>query len=142
MKQYPTDAHEEARTGLAGPLWGLFAAGVAAALGWAFGWQSALAVGSIAATINCFNLVPVWQLDGARGLKALSRTERIAVAAAGVLTGMAFHQWMPAIVGGVALVRSFGSGVPAEGDARMFWLFATLLVAFGWLGTLPSGGWM
>jgi Zn-dependent protease len=141
MKQYPTNAHEEARTGLGGPLWGLCAAGVAAALGWAFGWHTATAVGSVAATINCFNLVPVWQLDGARGLRALSRAERIGVSAAGILAGLAFHQWMPAIVGAVTLARAFGADAPKEGDRGMFWLFASLVVALAGLGTLPSGGW-
>src|SRR5258708_27575731 len=99
MKQYPTDAHEEARTGLAGRLWGLFAAGGAARLGKVFDWRTAFAVASVGATINCFNLIPFWQLDGARGLRALSRVQRAAVAAIGVAAGFALHQWMPAIVG-------------------------------------------
>ena len=71
MKQYPTDAHEEARTGLAGPLWGLVAALVAAAVGALLSSPVALSVASVGATINLFNLIPVWQLDGARGLRAL-----------------------------------------------------------------------
>jgi Zn-dependent protease len=141
MKQYPADAHEEARIGLAGPLWGLFAACVAAALGMAFGWRTATAVASVGATINCFNLIPVWQLDGSRGLHALSRFERALVGATGILAAMAFHQWMPAIVGGIAAVRAFGPGAHPQGDQRMFWLFAALIVAHGWIATLPASGW-
>jgi Zn-dependent protease len=137
LKQYPTDAHEEARTGLAGPLWGLFAAGVAALLGMLFGWHRAIAVASLGATINCFNLIPVWQLDGARGLRALSRRERAAVAAVGILGGLAFHQWMPAVVGGVAAVRSFGADAHLTGDRRMMLLFAALLVGHSALAILP-----
>jgi Zn-dependent protease len=137
MKQYPTDAHEEARTGLAGPLWGLFAAAVAATLGFALHSQTALSVASLGATINCFNLIPVWQLDGSRGLRALSRVERAAVAAAGVVAGVAFHQWMPAIVGLVAGGRAFGKDETPEGDRRMALLFATLIVAHAAIGTLP-----
>jgi Zn-dependent protease len=30
----------------------------------------------VAAWINLFNLVPVWQLDGARGFRALTRKQR------------------------------------------------------------------
>ena len=64
------------------------------------------------------------------------------MSAAGILAGLAFHQWMPAIVGAVTLARAFGAGAPGEGDRRMFWLFASLVVALAGLGTLPSGGWM
>jgi Zn-dependent protease len=137
LKQYPTDAHEDARTGLAGPLWGLSAACFALALGKAFGWQTALDVASVGATINCFNLVPVWQLDGARGLRALSRQERVGVAATGILAGMALHQWMPAIVGVVAAFRAFGPDAHPDGDRRMCILFVGLILALGVIATLP-----
>jgi Zn-dependent protease len=138
MKQYPTDAHEEARTGLAGPLWGLFAAGVAWALGLALSWPTALRVASVGATINLFNLVPVWQLDGSRGLRALSRMERIALAAIALVASLAFHQWMPAVVGAVAAVRAFRADCSEVGDRRVFALFASLVVALALLATLPG----
>jgi Zn-dependent protease len=136
MKQYPTDSHEEARTGLAGPLWGLFAAAVAAAGGHLFASRVALAVASLGATINLFNLVPVWQLDGARGLRALSRLERLVVAAVGIAVGIGFHEWMPAVVGLVTGGRAFEKDTPSEGDRGVFVLFGVLLVALGALGTL------
>lgn len=139
LNQYPTDAHEEARTGLAGPLWGLFAASVAAIVGELAGSPTTLGVASLGATINCFNLIPVWQLDGARGLRALSQHERMAVAAVGILTGVATHQWMPGIVGLVTALRAFGGGAHPTGDRKMALLFAALIVAHGLIAMLPVG---
>jgi Zn-dependent protease len=137
MRQYPTDAHEEARTGLAGPLWGLVASAVAGATGALFGWPAALSVASISASINLFNLVPVWQLDGARGLRALARGERLIVAVAGGLAGVVFHEWMPLLVGAAALVRTFTSKAHPTGDRRMLLLFVALIVTHGLLARLP-----
>jgi Zn-dependent protease len=128
MKQYPTDAHEEARTGLAGPLWGLFASGVALLIGVATGSATALQVGSWSASINCFNLIPVWQLDGARGLKALSTTERYIVGGIALAAAASTRQWMPGIVGVVVLGRALlGRGHPV-GDKRMLALFSALAI--------------
>jgi Zn-dependent protease len=139
MKQYPTDAHEEARTGLAGPLWGLAAALVATSIGWIAHLPAALNVASLAATINAFNLLPVWQLDGARGLKALSQAERLAVGIVGLVAALAFHQWMPGIVGGVALARAFDGSAHPEGDRGVAVTFSGLLVTLGAVAMLPIG---
>jgi Zn-dependent protease len=137
LKQYPTDAHEDARTGLAGPLWGLVASAVAALAGHLGGWPLAVAVGSLSAMINLFNLLPVWQLDGSRGLHALSRFERLIVAGTGVVVGSVLHQWMPLIVGLVAGARAFGGDAHPTGDRGMLWLFVALIVALGLVATLP-----
>ena len=140
MKQYPTDAHEESRTGLAGPLWGLVAALVAAGIGAIFKSSTALTVASVGATINLFNLIPFWQLDGARGLRALSRNQRIVVAVVGIVTALGAHQVMPAVVGVLALVRAFAPDAreaePA-GDRSMLLLFVSLIVAHSLLALLP-----
>ena len=34
------------------------------------------AIATVGALINLFNLLPVWQLDGARGFRSLSRPQR------------------------------------------------------------------
>jgi Zn-dependent protease len=76
LKQRLNSVAEDARVGLAGPIWGLGAAVVA--------WLAALATGepiwyAIARTgawLNLFNLIPVWQLDGGRGFRALTRRQR------------------------------------------------------------------
>jgi Zn-dependent protease len=82
LEQRPATAREDAEVGLAGPEWGLAAAlacwGVHLATG-SGAWAAAARIG---AWINLFNLLPVWQLDGARGFAALTRPMRFAVAAA------------------------------------------------------------
>src|SRR3989449_665875 len=86
LKQYPADAREDARVGLAGPLWGLGAALAAYAVYRATGVGVWGAIAHLGALVNLFNLVPVWQLDGARGFRALTRLQRwIAVAVVAVL---------------------------------------------------------
>jgi Zn-dependent protease len=91
LHQAPANVHEDARVGLAGPVWG-----TAAALG-AWGgffltgapiWS---AIAHTAAWLNLFNLLPIWQLDGGRALRALTRAQRwlaaAAIAAAYALAG-------------------------------------------------------
>jgi Zn-dependent protease len=136
LRQYPTDAHEEARTGLAGPLWGLFASGVALAIGAAIHSQLMLTIASWSGTINIFNLTPVWQLDGARGLKALSKTQRILVGAIAIAVALLTSQPMPGIVGVLVLGRAFVGASHPEGDRGMLTLFASLVVV------LPAVVWM
>jgi Zn-dependent protease len=138
LKQYPTDAHEEARAGLAGPLWGLVAALGALAIGRFGGLPVALSVASLGASINLFNLIPVWQLDGARGLKALSRGQRWAVAATGAVAAVATHQWLPGIIALVVFGRSF-SGAHPQGDTRMMVLFTALIAALAVVPLLTAG---
>jgi Zn-dependent protease len=138
MKQYPTDAHEEARVGLAGPLWGLVATAVAALVGAVTGNPLALSVASWSASINLFNLIAFWQLDGARGLKALSRNERLIVAGVAAITAFASHEWMPAIVGAFAAVRAFGPDAHRTGDRRILALFVTLVATLAALAALPA----
>jgi len=81
LKQYPADAREDARVGLAGPLWGLAAALAAYAVYRVTDVAVWGAIAHFGAWVNLFNLLPVWQLDGARGVRALTRQQRwIAVA--------------------------------------------------------------
>jgi Zn-dependent protease len=77
---------ENARIGLAGPLWGLGAALAAQGVYLATEWPSWLAIAHVSAWINLFNLLPIWQLDGGRGFSSLSRSQRwLAVAGIAVI---------------------------------------------------------
>jgi hypothetical protein len=82
-------------------------------------------------------MIAVWSLDGARGLRALNRRERLVVGATGLLCSMALHQWTPFIVGAVALSRAYGADAHATGDRRMCALFAALIVVLSLIATLP-----
>src|SRR5438046_4113909 len=73
LKQYPTDRREDARVGLAGPIWGAGAAAAAYAIYFATRAGIWGAIAHVGAFINLFNLIPVWQLDGGRGFRALTR---------------------------------------------------------------------
>jgi Zn-dependent protease len=137
LDQYPTDAHEEARTGLAGPLWGLCAAAAAALLGTLAASPLAISIASVGASINLFNLIPVWMLDGARGMRALDRSQRFVVAGAAAACALLLHQWMPGFVAAIAFARAFGSDVHASGDRSMLVLFVALLVLLSLLASLP-----
>ena len=113
LKQYPADAREDARVGLAGPLWGLGAALAAYVVYRATGIGIWGAIAHFGAWVNLFNLVPVWQLDGARGFRALTRQQRwIAVAVIAVM-------WLVAAEGllvllGIAAAATAGWGRAAD----------------------------
>jgi Zn-dependent protease len=82
LRQRPANPRDDARIGLAGPIWGLGAA-LVAWLGFRLGWGPLWgAVARFGAWINLFNLLPFWQLDGGRAFHALSRRQRLLAAAA------------------------------------------------------------
>ncbi len=138
LKEYPIDAREDARVGLAGPVWGCAAALVALGFGLALSNRTLLGVASIGAMINVFNLIPVWQLDGARGFRALGAGQRTIVCVLAAATALLSGQplgWAVCLVG----LGRRRSDLPDKPDARAFWTFAALLVVLalaGWLATI------
>lgn len=127
LRQIPVDAREDARIGLAGPIWGAAAAIVALGIGLALHQRTILTVASVGAMINVFNLIPVWQLDGGRGFRALDVKQRLIVAALAAVTGLLLQQPMGFAVAALGAVRA-KSDLPPRGDARAFHTFAALLV--------------
>jgi Zn-dependent protease len=82
--------------------------------------------------INLFNLIPVWQLDGSRGMHVLGRTERWALVGFVVLALAMTEQRLLFIVGAVAVWRAMQHEV-GPGDSRVFATFAALIVALAFL---------
>ena len=116
MKQMPASAHEAARVGLAGPLWGTGAAvaALAAALATGSGLWAAIAV--TGGVLNLFNLMPVWQLDGSRAFASLTRAQRWVAAAAVAVAWMATGDGLVLLVLLVAIARAIPSGGSQEPD--------------------------
>jgi len=113
LKQYPADAREDARVGLAGPLWGLGAALAAYAVYRATGIGAWGAIAHFGAWVNLFNLVPVWQLDGARGFRALTRQQRWIAVAVIALMWLVTSEGLLVLLG-IAAAAAAGFGRAAE----------------------------
>ena len=120
---------EDARIGLAGPMWGLAAALVAlggSALGGGPMWK---AIAHVGAWINMFNLLAVWQLDGNRGFAALARGGRLAVAAAFVVGWMIAGAGLFVLLILVAGWRAFSADAPEANDRGALIEFVFLILA-------------
>ena len=137
MKQHPISPFEDARVGLAGPIWG-----TAAAVGLfvAYYLTDAGVLGAIAhfaAWLNLFNLLPVWQLDGSRGMRALTRQQRIILICVMAGTWLATREGFLLILVALAGYRLIAKDSPSEGDPKALWQFCMLIVVLGSLMTLP-----
>jgi len=131
LKQHVTDPVIDARIGLAGPVWGLSAAVVSWVIHLATGAGIWLAIAELTGFLNLFNLIPIWQLDGARGFHALTRQERWIVV--GV---MAVALWITGlrmlwIVGAVAAYQAI-RGKAGPGHRPTVVTFAGLVLALAW----------
>jgi Zn-dependent protease len=128
LKQHIGDPLADSKVGLAGPVWGLGAALAAYGIYAFTGAGIWLAIAQLTGFINLFNLIPVWQLDGSRGLHVLSRWERWALVAVIALALMVTGQRMLFLVGGVAAWRSLQHEA-GPGDRRVFGTFVVLIFA-------------
>ncbi|MBK7977015.1 MAG: site-2 protease family protein [Deltaproteobacteria bacterium] len=132
LQQPLTDPVQDARTGLAGPVWGLVAAVVAYVVFHVTREPLWAAIAGTGAFLNLFNLVPIWALDGSRGFRSMSRMQRwIAVlVAAGAFA--VTREGLLAVIAAVAALRAFRTnpeGVSdSTGTALYCWLVATLSV--------------
>ncbi|MCY1036808.1 site-2 protease family protein [Corallococcus sp. BB11-1] len=134
LKQSPVDGREDARVGLAGPIWGSAAAVAAMGAALVTGWKGLGAIAHAAAWLNLFNLLPVWQLDGGRGFRALARKQRWL--AVGVLGATWFFtgETLLLLIAAAAAYRAFASPAPEEGDTRTLVEYSVLVAGLGALG--------
>jgi Zn-dependent protease len=137
QRRVPTTLQEEARIGLAGPIWGFAAAAACFLVYVATSHPFWAALTHAGAMINLFNLMPVWQLDGGHAFKALNRTERwIATGVAGGMLLMTGEGLLVLIVL-LAGYQAFRPADHAEGDRTALIQFAGLVVALALLMKMP-----
>jgi Zn-dependent protease len=131
LRQYPATAREDARVGLAGPIWGAATAVAFQLVGWATGWPSCFAIARVGAWINLFNLIPIGVLDGGRGIRSLSRVERLACAGVSGLAYAVTSSGLLLVIALVALVRALGADAPraTDGGATLRWCALLLVLA-------------
>ena len=91
QRSHPTDALKQAQIGIAGPIAGTIGATAAFALYGATHSPVLLLAALIGFYINLFNLIPVWQLDGAWILAPVSKWFQLAGYAIIGIGGLFFH---------------------------------------------------
>lgn len=136
LKQHFTDVRQDARVGLAGPIWGLAAGLVAYGVGLATDSQIWFAIAQATAFINLFNLVPFWQLDGGRGFHALTRPQRWIAALVIGGAWMFTHQGLLLLVLILAIVQAFRAA-PDRPDNGALAIYVGLVVVLTWLMAIP-----
>jgi Zn-dependent protease len=130
---------EDARVGLAGPVWGLGAA-VAAWLAFAAtGNPYWAALARAGAWLNLFNLLPVWPLDGGSGFSALTSGQRWVVTAAFGALYFVTGDGLLAILAVVGAVRAVEGGA-ARPDTGVLVQFVGLVLTLGALVRLSVPG--
>jgi len=137
LQQHPANAREDARIGLAGPIYGLGAALACCGLWLLTGHGSFAAIARVGAWINLFNLLPVYPLDGGRGFRSMSRRQRW-IAAAALATAWYFsEEGLLALLLVVAALRALAERGDEEGDPAAIVQYIGLVAAFSALTLLP-----
>jgi len=128
MRQYPGNVGEDARVGLAGPIWGLGSAVAAWLAAITTGLPVWYAIAHTAAWLNLFNLLPIWQLDGGRGFRALTRKQRGMAAGVAIAMWAVTHQTILLLIALGAGYRLFSRDYPADDDNIILMQYAGLIV--------------
>jgi Zn-dependent protease len=144
LRQSLGDPRQDARVGLAGPLWGFAAAVAAALVGLATGLPIWMGIAKIGAWINLFNLLPFASLDGGRAFHALTRGQRwlavLAIAASWSVTTDSFTQGLLMILLIVAGLQAAGGRAAAQehSDRLTLVTYAALVACLTFLSAMPA----
>src|SRR5579872_28636 len=130
LKQYPANVAQDARVGLAGPIWGLAAAAASEVVALATGSPLWAAIARSGAWINLFNLIPIWQLDGGRGFRALTRHDRVIILGIALVLWVVTGESMLLLIALGALYRLFSHDYPEQADRGVLIQFVGLLAVF------------
>jgi Zn-dependent protease len=138
LKQHIDDPATDARIGLAGPVWGLGAGLAAYAVYRITGAPIWSAIAQLTGYINLFNLIPFWQLDGARGFHGLSRWQRWVVVGALGLAFLLTNEGLLLLIGAVAVYRALQPAVVREPNLPALATFLVLIATLTWLTKIPA----
>ena len=135
-------ADTRALISLAGPLAGAFGAAVCGLIWLRTQERLWIALASFSAFINLMNLIPVWRLDGAQAIVAVTRNGRICIALAALVLAAYLSQPLVLLVAGGAAYRAFAKEPPAETSPGhgVTAYFILLLAILTYLSTLAPLG--
>lgn len=139
LQQRWIDTAQDARIGLAGPLWGMGAA-IASWGVWLVTHEPIwAAIAATGAWLNLLNLLPIWNLDGGRGFRALTRGQRGAVLASMLLAWILSSEGMLGVLAIACGYRLFTKDFPERPDSGVLWLFVGLVISLALLSVKPTG---
>ena len=137
MRQALHNVGEDARVGLAGPIWGLAAALAAELVFLATGAPVWKAIAHVAAWMNLFNLIPVWQLDGGRAFRALSKQDRtLALGACLIMWWITNDSILLFLAAGAAYRVFFARDLPEDSDRPVLIQYTGLVAVLSLLAML------
>jgi len=128
-RHYPTDVVAQARVGLAGPVWGLATALACYGIFQITNLPAWGALARMGAGLNLFNLIPVWQLDGAHGFRALTHGQRWIAAGAIGLAWIWSSNLLLLVLLIAAALTLLGKEAVEEPDRRTLWEYVVLVAA-------------
>jgi Zn-dependent protease len=130
---------QRAQVSLAGPLAGLIAAIICAALYFSTGRPIWSALARTGAVINILNLIPVWVLDGGQAAAALGRPERLVLLAGALALWLFTGEAIFFLVALGALWRAFTKDLPSRADWKTLAYYSAVMTALGvTLMTIPA----
>lgn len=146
LRQSLDDPRQNARVGMAGPVWGLAAALGAWVLNLATGLPVFLAIANLGAMINLFNLLPFASLDGGRAFQSMSQSQRwLAVLGLGVIMSLTNGNEVSGLlallmIGGVftTLAGKAPKAADRPGLASYLLIAAALTLIIEWLAPMPT----
>jgi Zn-dependent protease len=94
-------------------------------------------VARTAAWLNLFNLIPVWQLDGSRGIRSLNRAQIWMLALLAAVMWMVVEDGMLMLVALVMAFRAYTKRDSREPDWTGMIQFAGLIVTLSLLCLIP-----
>lgn len=139
LRQHPANPSEDARIGLAGPLWGTAAAAACYLIHLATGAGIWAGLAHLGAIINLFNLMPLGSLDGGRGFRALSRHQAVLVTSALGLAWFFTGEAMILLVAIVAVLRCAATPKDVHPDRTACAVFLFLIASLSMLGCARGG---
>jgi Zn-dependent protease len=136
-RQVITDPRQDARVGLAGPVWGFATALACFAAGLALEFPLLLAIAKLGAFINLFNLLPVWSLDGGRAFRSLTKSQRLLATAATALMWSLTQDPLLFLLTAVGAWRSLAQRGALYPDRGTLVTYVALMAALSALTLLP-----
>lgn len=134
------DPSVRAQISLAGPLFGFFSGLIAYGIYLQTGQGVWLAVAHLAGVINLLNLIPVFILDGASAMTAVSLQGRLAILLVSVALFFMIDSYLSVAVAVGTAYRIWKRDFPAESRQSIAYYFIGLIAANGLLGWFASNG--